>query len=68
MKFSSIVRQHIAAFRALLVLTVILGIAYPLFIWLVAQMPGLRDKADGSIVEVGRKAGGQQPDWAVVHR
>jgi potassium-transporting ATPase KdpC subunit len=55
MKFSSIVRQHIAAFRALLVLTVILGIAYPVFIWLVAQMPGLRDKADGSIVEVDGK-------------
>jgi K+-transporting ATPase ATPase C chain len=55
MKFSSIVRQHIAALRALLVLTVILGIAYPLFIWLVAQMPGLREKADGSIVEVDGK-------------
>jgi K+-transporting ATPase ATPase C chain len=55
MKFSSIVRQHIAALRALLVLTVIVGIAYPLFIWLVAQMPGLREKADGSIVEVDGK-------------
>ncbi len=33
-----------------------------------AQIPGLQDKADGSIIEVGRKAGGQQPDRAVVHR
>jgi potassium-transporting ATPase KdpC subunit len=55
MKFSSIVRQHTAALRAVLVLTVILGIAYPLVIWLVAQLPGLRDKADGSIVEVDGK-------------
>lgn len=50
MKFTNIVRQHWAALRALLVLTVILGLAYPVFIWLVAQLPGLRDKADGSII------------------
>jgi potassium-transporting ATPase KdpC subunit len=55
MKFSSILRQHIAALRALLVLTVILGIAYPVVIWLVAQLPGLRDNADGSIVDVHGK-------------
>ena len=42
MKFSIFVRQHWAALRALLVLTVITGIAYPLFIWLVAQVPGLQ--------------------------
>jgi K+-transporting ATPase ATPase C chain len=53
MKLSSLVRQHWAALRALLVLTVILGLAYPVFIWLVAQLPGLRDKADGSIIEAG---------------
>jgi K+-transporting ATPase ATPase C chain len=55
MKFSSLVRQHWAALRALLVLTVILGIAYPVFIWLVAQVPGLNDKANGSLVEVDGK-------------
>lgn len=55
MNFSSLVRQHWAALRALLVLTVIVGIGYPLFIWLVAQIPGLKDKADGSIIEVGGK-------------
>jgi K+-transporting ATPase ATPase C chain len=55
MNFSSFVRQHWAAFRALLVLTMIVGIAYPLFIWLVAQLPGLRDNANGSIVEVDGK-------------
>ncbi len=51
MNLSTLIRQHWAALRALLVLTVIVGIGYPLFIWLVAQIPGLRDKADGSIVE-----------------
>ena len=55
MKSSNIVRHHWAALRALLVLTVILGLAYPAFIWLVAQLPGLRDKADGSIIEAGGK-------------
>jgi len=55
MKPSKLARQHWAALRALLVLTVILGLAYPAFIWLVAQLPGLRDKADGSIIEAGGK-------------
>jgi K+-transporting ATPase ATPase C chain len=55
MKFSNIIRLHWAALRALLMLTVIVGIGYPLFIWLVAQIPGLHDKANGSIVEVNGK-------------
>ncbi len=55
MKFSNLIRLHWAALRALLVLTVIVGIGYPLFIWLVAQIPGLKDKADGSIIDVGGK-------------
>ena len=55
MNFSNLVRQHWAALRALLVLTVIVGIAYPIFIWLVAQLPGLRDNANGSIIEADGK-------------
>jgi len=55
MKLSNFVRQHIAALRALLVFTVIVGIAYPVFIWLVAQIPGLHDKANGSIIEADGK-------------
>lgn len=55
MKFSSIIRQHWAALRALLVLTVIVGIGYPLFIWLVAQIPGLKYRADGSVIEANGK-------------
>jgi len=55
MKISNLVRQHWAALRALLVLTVIVGLAYPVFIWLVAQIPGLRDQANGSIIEANGK-------------
>ena len=58
MKLTNVARQHWAAVRALLVLTVILGLAYPVFIWLAAQLPGLRDKADGSIIENDKKAVG----------
>ena len=46
-------RQHLAAVRALLVLTALLGLAYPLAITGIAQVPGLRAKADGSLVTAG---------------
>lgn len=55
MNFANTVRQHTAALRALLVLTLLLGIAYPLGIWLLAQLPGLKDKADGSLLELDGK-------------
>ena len=55
MNLSTLIRQHWAALRALLVLTVIVGIGYPVLIWLVAQIPGLKDKADGSIIELNGK-------------
>ena len=60
MKFSNFVRMHWAAFRALLVLTVITGLAYPLFIWLVAQLPGLHDKAEGSMLTANGKPVGSK--------
>ncbi|CUU59377.1 K+-transporting ATPase ATPase C chain [Parafrankia irregularis] len=44
------IRQHLAALRALLVLTVLVGLAYPLAILAIAQIPGLKGKADGSFV------------------
>jgi K+-transporting ATPase ATPase C chain len=44
------VRQHLAAVRILLVLTVLLGLAYPLVVTGIAQIPGLQSRADGSIV------------------
>lgn len=60
MKLSNFVRVHWAAFRALLVLTVITGLAYPVFIWLVAQIPGLHDNAEGSILTANGKPVGSR--------
>ena len=51
-------RQHLAALRALIVLTIITGIVYPLVVFGIAQIPGLKSKADGSIVKVDGKAVG----------
>ncbi|WP_040837117.1 potassium-transporting ATPase subunit C [Nocardia brevicatena] len=53
MRISPWMRQHVAALRALLVLTVITGIVYPLAVFAVAQLPGLRDRADGSLIGAG---------------
>lgn len=51
MRLPSWIAQHIAALRALLVLTVLTGLAYPLLVTGVAQLPGLQDKADGSLIK-----------------
>jgi potassium-transporting ATPase KdpC subunit len=51
MRMSTWIRQHLAALRALLVLTVITGIVYPVAVFAIAQLPGLDDKADGSLIE-----------------
>jgi K+-transporting ATPase ATPase C chain len=53
------VRQHLAALRALLVLTVILGVFYPLAVWVVTFIPGLHSRAEGSMITAadGRIAG-----------
>ncbi|GAB2583151.1 potassium-transporting ATPase KdpC subunit [Paractinoplanes abujensis] len=42
--------QHLAALRALLVLTVLLGLAYPLAFVAIGRVPGLSDRADGSLI------------------
>lgn len=60
MRFANLIRQHWAALRALVVLTVITGFAYPLLIWAIAQLPGLHDKAEGSIVTVNGKPVGSK--------
>jgi K+-transporting ATPase ATPase C chain len=52
MRLPAWVSQHLAALRALLVLTVITGLAYPFLILGIAQIPGLRDKANGSEVSL----------------
>jgi potassium-transporting ATPase KdpC subunit len=52
---SHFLRQHWAALRALLVLTVITGFGYPLVVWGAAQLPGLHEKAEGSIITLAGK-------------
>lgn len=47
------IRQHLAALRALLVLTALVGVVYPLALTAIAQLPGLKDKANGSLVTDG---------------
>lgn len=42
--------QHLVAVRALLVLTLVTGVAYPAAVTLVAHVPGLAAQADGSLV------------------
>src|ERR1700734_1507177 len=64
MNFANIIRQHWAALRALLLLTVITGVIYPLAVWAIALLPGLHAKAEGSIITgsgkpVGSKLIGQ---------
>ncbi len=58
MRMSTWIRQHVAALRALIVLTVITGIAYPLVVFAIAQLPGLHDKAEGSLIEQNGKVVG----------
>jgi K+-transporting ATPase ATPase C chain len=48
-RLPTLVRQHIAAFRALLVFTVVCGIIYPVVMWGVAQI-AFKDQANGSLV------------------
>jgi K+-transporting ATPase ATPase C chain len=48
-RLPSFVRQYIAAFRMLLVFTVICGIVYPVVMWGVAQA-AFKNQADGSLV------------------
>src|SRR5271169_697076 len=60
MNISNLIRQHWAALRALLVMTVITGIAYPLVIWGVAFLLGLHANAEGSIINVSGKPVGSK--------
>ncbi|MFE9652658.1 potassium-transporting ATPase subunit C [Micromonospora sp. NPDC006431] len=58
MRLPTWLAQHLAALRALLVFTVLLGLAYPLAMVAVGRVPALDGKADGSLVSVnGRTVG-----------
>ena len=56
-RLPSIVRQHIAALRGLLLFTVICGIIYPVVMWGVAQV-AFKNQAGGSLVTVNGKVVG----------
>ena len=46
-RFLASLRQHAAALRILIIFTVILGVLYPLAVTAVAQIPGLKSRAEG---------------------
>jgi K+-transporting ATPase ATPase C chain len=50
MRIPTWLSQHLAALRAILVFTVLLGLAYPLVMVAVGRLPGLSSRADGSMV------------------
>jgi K+-transporting ATPase, c chain len=51
MRLPAWVSQHLAALRALLLFTVVVGLGYPLAMVAVANVPGLDDPARGSLVD-----------------
>jgi potassium-transporting ATPase KdpC subunit len=64
MRLPSWLSQHLAALRALLVLTVLVGLAYPLAFVAIGKIPGLSHRAAGSLITsngqvVGSKLIGQ---------
>jgi potassium-transporting ATPase KdpC subunit len=52
MRTSGLLRQGAAALRVLVVMTVLLGLIYPLAVWGISRLPGLSHQAEGSIVTV----------------
>ncbi|MET0493591.1 MAG: potassium-transporting ATPase subunit C, partial [Actinoplanes sp.] len=52
MRLPSWLAQHLAALRALLVFTVLLGIAYPLLMVAVGRLPGLDNRTGGQLITV----------------
>ncbi|WP_436536108.1 potassium-transporting ATPase subunit C [Actinoplanes sp. HUAS TT8] len=59
MRLPTWLSQHLAALRALLVFTVLLGLAYPLLFVGLGKLPGLSGKAAGSMTPVGSTLIGQ---------
>ena len=55
---NTLVKQTWAGLRVLIVLTVLLGILYPLTVWAIARIPGLDGNAEGSIVTQNGQAVG----------
>jgi K+-transporting ATPase ATPase C chain len=50
MRLPSWLAQHLAALRALVALTIVLGLAYPLLMVAAARIPGLSGRASRSLL------------------
>ena len=57
-RFGPALRAHTSALRLLIAFTIIFGIGYPALITGIAQIPGLKAKANGSLVKVADKTAG----------
>ncbi|MGH3777141.1 MAG: K(+)-transporting ATPase subunit C [Pseudonocardiaceae bacterium] len=57
---TTLLRQSAAGLRVLLVMTVLLGLAYPFAIYGVSRIPGLHAKAKGSLVVVDGQVVGSE--------
>jgi K+-transporting ATPase ATPase C chain len=60
MRLPSWLAQHLAALRALLVLTVLCGLIYPLALVAVGRIPGLDGRTNGSLITVADKTVGSR--------
>jgi K+-transporting ATPase ATPase C chain len=49
---NTLLKQTAAGLRVLIVLTVLLGVVYPLGVWAVSRIPGLQSNAEGSVITV----------------
>ncbi|MCD2195242.1 potassium-transporting ATPase subunit C [Actinomycetospora endophytica] len=58
---SALRRQAVAALRLVVVLTVLLGVIYPLGVWGVSRVPGLHHQAEGSLTPTGSSLIGIDP-------
>jgi K+-transporting ATPase ATPase C chain len=58
MRLPSWISQLLTALLALVALSVVLGLAYPLVLVAIGQIPGLKHRAEGSLVDVGNTAVG----------
>ncbi len=54
----SLLKQTAAGLRVLIVLTVLLGVIYPLAVWAVGRIPGLNANAEGSVITQNGQAVG----------
>ena len=55
---NNLLKQTAAGLRVLIVLTVLLGVVYPLGVWAVSRIPGLQAPAEGSVISVNGQAVG----------